>query len=66
MDGLTPSCSWIQLAGSLRRQKAMIGDVEIVAVSTDGRLYEALDARLADGKIAHITNHGLLAAQRTG
>lgn len=54
MDGLTPSCSWIQLAGSLRRQKAMIGDVEIVAVCTDGRLYEALDARLADGKIAHL------------
>jgi hypothetical protein len=28
--------------------------VEIVAVCTDGRLYEALDARLADGKIAHL------------
>lgn len=54
MDGLAPSCSWIQLAGSLRRQKAMIGDVEIVAVCTDGGLYEALDARLADGKIQHL------------
>ena len=36
LDGLAPSCSWIQLAGSLRRQKAMIGDVEIVAAVTLG------------------------------
>ncbi len=55
LDGLAPSCSWIQLAGSLRRQKAMIGDVEIVAVCTDGKLYETLDAKLADGKISHLT-----------
>ena len=29
---LDPCCTWIELAGSLRRQTNMVGDIEIVAV----------------------------------
>lgn len=32
MDALHPACRRIEIAGSLRRQKEMVGDIEIVAV----------------------------------
>lgn len=32
MDALRPACHRIEIAGSLRRQKEMVGDIEIVAV----------------------------------
>jgi DNA polymerase/3'-5' exonuclease PolX len=32
VERLSPACCRIEIAGSLRREKAMIGDIEIVAV----------------------------------
>lgn len=54
LEGLAESCLWINLAGSLRRQKDMIGDIEIVAVPDGNKLYNLLDAKLAAGTIAHV------------
>lgn len=48
-----PNCARIEIAGSLRRLKSEIGDIEIVAIPTPA-LYEQLDSLLADGKIRHV------------
>jgi DNA polymerase (family 10) len=57
MDGLRPHCERIEIAGSLRRERELIGDIEIVALprrQTDlfgqpvGTAPTALDAFLAD------------------
>ena len=32
VEKLRPACERIEIAGSLRREKAMVGDIEIVAV----------------------------------
>lgn len=47
-----PNCERIEIAGSLRRLKSEIGDIEIVAIPTPA-LYEQLDTLLTDGKIRH-------------
>lgn len=52
--GLSPACTRIEIAGSLRRQKDMIGDLEIVAIPDGDKLYELLDKKLADGRITHL------------
>lgn len=52
--GLSVACTRIEIAGSLRRQKDMIGDLEIVAIPDGDRLYELLDKKLADGRITHL------------
>lgn len=49
---LAPNCQRIEIAGSLRRQKETIGDVELIAVPTEA-LYAQLDELLAGGKIRH-------------
>jgi DNA polymerase (family 10) len=49
---LAVNCQRLEIAGSLRRKKDTIGDVEIVAVPTDA-LYTQLDELLEAGKIRH-------------
>lgn len=46
------NCQRIELAGSLRRQKDMIGDIEIIVIPTSA-LYAQLDDLLVTGKIRH-------------
>lgn len=46
------NCQRIEIAGSLRRLKSEIGDIEIVAIPT-AALYTKLDTLLADDKIRH-------------
>lgn len=53
-DGLSGACTRIELAGSLRRHKDMIGDIEIIAIPDGDKLYELLDKKLADGVIVHL------------
>lgn len=53
-DGLSVACTRIELAGSLRRQKDIIGDIEIVAIPDGDSLYDLLDKKLSDGVIAHL------------
>jgi DNA polymerase/3'-5' exonuclease PolX len=52
VNRLAANCKRIEIAGSIRRQKNMIGDIEIVAVPTEA-LYAQLDELLASGKIGH-------------
>lgn len=54
LNGLSSACTRIEIAGSLRRQKDMIGDIELVAIPDGERLYELLDTKLADGVISHL------------
>lgn len=42
----------IEVAGSIRRRKPVIGDIELVCIPTVG-LYDLLDKWLASGKILH-------------
>jgi DNA polymerase/3'-5' exonuclease PolX len=46
-------CERIEIAGSIRRQKAQIGDIEIVAIPKGMELHYALGKRLGDGRIRH-------------
>lgn len=50
---LLPFCERIEIAGSIRRRKAQIGDIELVAIPRGNQLYQALDERLSDGRIRH-------------
>lgn len=50
---LRPNCERIEVAGSLRRMKSMVGDIELMIVPTDA-LYAQLDALMAAGKIRHV------------
>lgn len=50
---LRPNCARIEVAGSLRRMKSMVGDIELMIVPTDA-LYAQLDALMAAGKIRHV------------
>lgn len=49
---LKPNCKRIEVAGSIRRCKPEIGDIEIMAVPTVA-LYDQLDEWLATGQIRH-------------
>lgn len=49
-----PDCKRIEVAGSIRRCKPDVGDIEILAVPTI-KLYELLDDLLSEGKIYHVT-----------
>lgn len=53
LEGLSDSCTRIEFAGSLRRGKEMIGDVELVVIPDGDKLYSLLDQRLLAGKISH-------------
>lgn len=50
---LLPFCERIEVAGSVRRRKAQIGDIELVAIPRGNQLHRALDERLSDGRIRH-------------
>lgn len=52
IDRFAPNCTRIELAGSLRRRKSTVGDLELIAIPTDA-LYAQLDDLLATGKIRH-------------
>lgn len=47
-DLLKPFTSWVEIAGSVRRGKAKVSDVELVALKTN-RLWNALDRFVMDG-----------------
>ena len=49
---LRPNCTRIEVAGSLRRMKSQVGDIELMIVPTEA-LYAQLDALLEAGKIRH-------------
>lgn len=51
---LDPCCTWIEMAGSLRRQTNMVGDIEIVAIPAANMLYDLLDEKIAAGTITHL------------
>jgi len=48
-EQLSPYCAKIQIAGSLRREKPDVGDIEIVAMNKGG-LLEALDKMVSTGE----------------
>lgn len=52
IDRFATNCERIELAGSLRRRKPTVGDIEIIAITTEA-LYAQLDDLLAAGKIRH-------------
>lgn len=61
---LEPTCDRIQIAGSLRRRKPMVGDVEIVYVSRvemrrDG-LFDSESVSLADETLLSLIDQGVL------
>ena len=45
---LRPACERIQVAGSIRRNKARVGDIELLAISKVGPAIIHLDARVAE------------------
>lgn len=49
---LALACTRIAIAGSVRRGKALVGDIEIVAQPAGGLLHRQLDALLARGDLA--------------
>ena len=51
---LDPCCTWIEMAGSLRRESPMVGDIEIVAIPAANMLYDLLDEKIAAGTITHL------------
>lgn len=53
-DSLAPCCKRIMVAGSIRREKAEIGDIEIVAIADGDKLTERLNSALEAGKIRHV------------
>lgn len=52
VERFAPDCQRIEIAGSLRRQKPTVGDIELVIIPKP-ELYKRLDALLGDGKISH-------------
>jgi DNA polymerase/3'-5' exonuclease PolX len=65
VDELRPACSRIQIAGSLRRGRPDVGDVEIVYVSLTaerpvaGNMFATIDVSLADERIAALEASGV-------
>lgn len=53
--GIADACKEVIIAGSIRRQRPMIGDIEIVAIPDGDKLYSLLDAKLEAGTIRHVT-----------
>lgn len=53
MAKLRPNCERIEVAGSLRRMKSQVGDIELMIVPTEA-LYAQLDALMDAGKIRHV------------
>lgn len=61
---LQPICERIEIAGSLRRRKAMVGDVEILYISEsesrpDG-LFDRIDVNLADEALLALIDAGVI------
>lgn len=54
---LEPACEWLALAGSLRRGKMMVGDVEIVAIPKDN-YWVHTDGLLQAGTVSHAKPKG--------
>lgn len=52
LEQMTPHCKRVEVAGSIRRCRPEIGDIEIVAIPTV-ELYDLLDAWLSSGVIRH-------------
>ena len=50
-DRFAPHCERIVIAGSIRRNKAEIGDIELVCIPKNRRLHEYLDGLMAGCKI---------------
>lgn len=48
---LKSHCEQIKIAGSIRRGKAVIGDIELVAIPKGKELWDCLDRMLLEGKI---------------
>lgn len=55
LDALRPGCQRIEIAGSIRRRKAQIGDIEIVAIEAQG-LDEIISGLVDAGKLSRIKN----------
>lgn len=51
---LAPFCKRVEIAGSVRRQQALCGDLEFVCIADGERLNEYLNGLLATGKINHV------------
>lgn len=43
---LSPACDRIQIAGSVRREKPEVGDIEIVCIPKAGQIFDPLEALL--------------------
>lgn len=52
VEQLTDACKRIEVAGSIRRCRLEIGDIEIVAIPTM-ELYDLTDSWLSSGVIRH-------------
>lgn len=50
---LAPTCERIEIGGSIRRQKAEIGDIEIVAIQCGKALHATLDKALSEDRLRH-------------
>jgi hypothetical protein len=51
---LSPACQRLEIAGSVRRKKAMCGDLELVCIADGDKLNNQLNGWLASGKIHHV------------
>jgi DNA polymerase/3'-5' exonuclease PolX len=49
VDRIGPGCTRIEIAGSVRREKPDVGDIEIVFASRDGTAERQIDALVAEG-----------------
>jgi DNA polymerase/3'-5' exonuclease PolX len=67
-NALRPACERLIVAGSLRRRRLMVGDVEILfipkLVEVPGDLFTKAHASLADDALGHLLASGVLAKRR--
>ncbi|MBE3063729.1 MAG: hypothetical protein IMZ69_01765, partial [Spirochaetes bacterium] len=66
VERLRPACERIKIAGSLRREKPDVGDIEILYVSKSGWIpdpddfFKQIDLVLADDRIRYLESAGIL------
>ena len=53
IERFTPVCERVEVAGSVRRQKPMVGDLEVVVIPRGGQLNQLLADWMAKGIIRH-------------
>ncbi len=51
-DMLSPYCERFEIAGSIRREKTTIGDIELVAIPKQRDLWNRLDKLVYDGRVS--------------